>query len=95
MALGNQFIERVSPSKVPRFTDQVFGRTWDNLPVILPDGRRITGIVDTTWGAWIYFEVGGVLYRTRVYDNPHVSNEVREVDFTRQLSESTRVVRTP
>ena len=40
-----------------------FGRTWDGIDVILPDGKQIEGKVDSTWGRWVYFIDSGTCYK--------------------------------
>lgn len=39
------------------------GRTWDTLTVILPDGIKVPGYFDSTWGNNFYFMFEGKWYR--------------------------------
>lgn len=50
---------KVESAQRPKFRDDHRGRTWDTIPVILPDGSRIDGHLDTTWGFYIYFQYKG------------------------------------
>ena len=52
-------------AKRPSFS-QHRGATWDSLTVILPDGTEIDGHLDTSWGAWVYFEIAGKWRRVPV-----------------------------
>ena len=89
MVLGNDYIEKVPERRWPKFTEMVYGRTWDNIRIVLPDGKVAVGIFDSSRGMWIYFEVDGWGYRTRIFGNPHVASEARHVDFTQRLANST------
>lgn len=42
----------------PKMNDHA-GRTWDRCDVYLPDGRKIVGFLDTTWGTRFYFQPDG------------------------------------
>lgn len=55
----------IQPARRPKMTDH-FGRTWDTIRVILPDGERVQGYLDTTWGAFIYFMMDNKWKKTRV-----------------------------
>jgi len=41
------------------------GRTWDSISVILPDGKKTMGYLDTTWGVWVYYEMDGKWKKTQ------------------------------
>jgi hypothetical protein len=43
------------------------GRTWDVCDVILPDGAKITGHLDTSWSSYFYFEVDGVWRNAEIF----------------------------
>ncbi len=55
----------IKSSKRPTLK-RVFGRTWDVCRVILPDGRKVDGWLDYTWGRWIHFPADGKWYKTSV-----------------------------
>jgi len=55
----------IKSSTLPKCKN-VFGRTWDHIDVIIPDGRKFDGRLDTTWGMWIHFQVDGKWYKTSV-----------------------------
>lgn len=42
----------------PKMRDYA-GRTWDQCEVLLPDGSKAVGHLDTTWGTRFYFEHDG------------------------------------
>lgn len=46
----------------PKMTDHR-GRTWDTMPIILPDGTKTDGYLDTTWGYYIYFVIDNQWYK--------------------------------
>jgi len=52
----------VLKTKRPKFRNHR-GRTWDNCYVILPDGEKIEGHLDTTWGIYAYFEKDGQWFK--------------------------------
>lgn len=47
---------RIIKTKKPKFK-HCFGRTWDYIDCILPDGKKIEARVDSTWGRYAYFSV--------------------------------------
>lgn len=62
-----RFPKGVRKTSRPKMTN-VRGRTWDVCDVILPDGEKIRGHLDYTWGTNFYFEVDGSWYRGPIYD---------------------------
>lgn len=63
MALGRSFVRNTNE---PRMRNHHGGATWDNVTVILLTGESVRGHVDTTWGAYIYFEVNKKWYKIPV-----------------------------
>ena len=56
---------RILPAKRPRFSSHG-GRTWDAIQVVLPGGDLVDGWVDTTWGHYVYFQIGPTWRRVAV-----------------------------
>ncbi len=47
----------ILPAKAPKLSTHK-GATWDEILVLWLDGSRLTGWVDTSWGNYVYFQVG-------------------------------------
>jgi hypothetical protein len=52
------FPKGVKKVRKPKMRDHA-GRTWDQCDVYLPDGQKVVGFLDTTWGTRFYFTTGG------------------------------------
>lgn len=52
------FPKGVKKVRKPKMRDHA-GATWDQCDVYLPDGQKIVGYLDTTWGTRFYFSLGG------------------------------------
>lgn len=48
------------------------GRTWDQCDVILSDGTKIVGYLDTSWGHYFYFQLEGAWRKGKMdtFDKP-------------------------
>lgn len=57
------------------------GATWDTIAIILPDGTRHTGWVDTTWGMYVYFTMDN---KWKKVHTRHVGYHTQELDLRRR-----------
>ena len=57
----SKFVKGTRATRKPKATN-VAGRTWDRVSVIVADGEKVAGLLDTTWGRNAYFECAGKWY---------------------------------
>lgn len=50
----------------PKIGSNAKGATWDYLYIRLPNGQKVKGYADMSWGAYAYFEYNGKWYKTSV-----------------------------
>lgn len=55
---GLRDIPRILTAKRPKFSGAK-GATWDGVKIILPNGKKIDGFIDTSWGKYVYFQYKG------------------------------------
>lgn len=53
-------------AKEPKVLSIKGGRCWEQVQVVLPDGKLTEGVYDHTWGYYAYFFMNGKWYKTEL-----------------------------
>jgi len=65
----------IRSTRKPKMSDHK-GATWDYIHIVLKDGKRIKGYLDTTWGNYVYFPLNGKWKKVGV---EHIDSNLWEI----------------
>ncbi len=85
-----KFPKGITKSPRPKMSNHA-GRTWDQCCVILPDGKEITGWLDTTWGTRFHFEIEGLWRSGKIYHFEQTGPSTNLYIYTADLRKPSRV----
>ena len=75
--------------KRPSFKN-INGRTWDYCDVILKDGTKVQGHLDTTWGSYFYFMYENQYYKGYFHDFKYIGSSYVNTFDLRTFSKENR-----